>query len=381
MLAYEAYFDALRPLRTTTDKWKSIVAGLVVVRLVDDWLDGGPCAINKNPASVQAVREAVARVPERDPIRPVLCDLMDIVTQSEIATIQTIAAPMIGYGNMLESTGQWTLSRDVFASLLSRAQTVQDHLTTAYTARRFGLVLRLLGQLDASDKAYNLVRQSAVKLGMPHIHLQSQMGYANNLMMRGRLVDAEKIIDTAAKEAESLEMTGIYADVLIGKGAIVMERKDHLAGIHIGQSSLKYVPGGETRDILLANIGASFIGYGNHSAAKKILIPLLRGAQEAGSRQRILINLLEIAAKDGDKSAFERYRKKLDGTLTLPVLQAHYHLFLGKGYHTFGAISAAKEEQRIALAIAEEYGLHQARTIILDDASVRVLSRKASVGG
>ena len=143
MLTYEAYFDALRPLRTTTDKWKSILAGLLVVRLVDDWLDGGPCVIDKNPASVQAIREAVARIAERDPVRPILCDLVDVVTQSETATVQTIAAPMLAYGNILESTGQWSLSRDVFANMLDRAQAVQDHSITARTARRFGLVLRL----------------------------------------------------------------------------------------------------------------------------------------------------------------------------------------------------------------------------------------------
>src|SRR5580704_926003 len=111
MLAYEAYFDALAPLKTTTDAWKSIMAGLVVLRLVDDWLDSGPSAIKNNPASVQAAREAVARVSEKDQARPILCDLVDIVTQSEQCMVQTIAASMPDYGNMLEFGGRCNLAR------------------------------------------------------------------------------------------------------------------------------------------------------------------------------------------------------------------------------------------------------------------------------
>jgi hypothetical protein len=154
MLAYEAYFDALEPLRTTTNAWKSILAGLVVLRLVDDWLDGGPIAIRNNPASVLAVREAIARVSERDPVLPVLCNLVDVVTQSEQTIFQTIAGPMLDYGNMLASTDRCSLSQNVFASLLDRAQAVQDNLTIARTARRLGLVLRLLGQLETLPTAH-----------------------------------------------------------------------------------------------------------------------------------------------------------------------------------------------------------------------------------
>jgi hypothetical protein len=171
MLAYEAYFDALKPLHTTSDAWKSILAGLVVLRLVDDWLNEGTSAITKNPASVQAVREAIARIPERDRVRPILCNLVDIVTQSEQIAVQTIADSMLDYGNMLEMTGQWPLSRDVLANLLSRAQAVQDRSTTICTAQRFALVLRQLGQLDASDRAYTIVRQIAGKINRPDMNL------------------------------------------------------------------------------------------------------------------------------------------------------------------------------------------------------------------
>ena len=149
------------------------------------------------------------------------------------------------------------------------------------------------------------------------------MGYVNNLILRGRLTDAEKIIDAVTKEAISLEMMDLYADALSTKSIIAIERKDYLAGIQVAQSAIIHAPEGDTKDRILSNIGGSFIGYGNHHAAKKTLIPLLSRVHEEDSRQRILINLLEIAAKDGDKPTFERYRQKLDRVVTLPVFCRH----------------------------------------------------------
>jgi tetratricopeptide (TPR) repeat protein len=369
MLAYEAYFDALKPLHTTSDAWKSILAGLVVLRLVDDWLNEGTSAITKNPASVQAAREAIARIPERDRVRPILCNLVDIVTQSEQIAVQTIADSVLDYGNMLEMAGRWPLSRDVFASLLNRAQNAQDHLTTARTARRLGLILRMLGQLDASDRVYTLVHQMATRINIPKMDLGAHIGSANNLVMRGRLAEAGKILDTVATEAKSLGMTDIWGDALHEQSAIALERKDYLTGIRISQTVLMHVSNPVERDRVLINIGAAFVGHGDHSAAKDFLIPLLQRTQEEGLRQMSLINLLEIAAKDGDKTAFERYHHELDGILTLPALQAHYHLYLGKGYYTFGSPAAAVEEWQYALAIAEEHGLNQVRSFIIDDFS------------
>jgi hypothetical protein len=220
----------------------------------------------------------------------------------------------------------------------------------------------------------------AIKLKAPEIYLQSQSGYVSNLIVRGRLTDAKRIISAVATEAKSLEMMDLHTEALVIQSNIALEQRDYLAGIHIGQAAITYAPGQVARDLLLASIGGASVGYGDHDTAKKILIPLSRRAQGERVRQNALVNLLEVAAKDGDQPAFERYRQKLDGTLTLPVIQAHYHLFLGKGYHNFGSVSKAIEEQQRALAIADRYGLYQARATILDDPSVRALGHSRCVG-
>src|SRR5580704_11190010 len=190
MLAYEAYFDALAPLKTTSDAWKSIMAGLVVLRLVDDWLGSGSLAIAENPANVHAARDAVARMPESDPLRPPLCDLIDIVAQSEQSTVQAVAATMLDYGRLLQFADRWTLARDVFVSLLKWSSIKRDQQTVARTARRLGLVLRRLDQLDASDSAYAIAVQTSSDIKQPSIFLRVRMGLALNLLDRSNFAAA-----------------------------------------------------------------------------------------------------------------------------------------------------------------------------------------------
>jgi hypothetical protein len=109
-----------------------------------------------------------------------------------------------------------------------------------------------------------------------------------------------------------------------------------------------------------------FAGLRDHEAAKKILIPLQEHVQEETIRHNALLNLLDIAAKERDKKSFAHYRSELDGKISSPEMQVHYHLYLGKGYDGFWRPAAATEERHTALAIATAYGLHQLRTLVLD---------------
>jgi tetratricopeptide (TPR) repeat protein len=187
--------------------------------------------------------------------------------------------------------------------------------------------------------------------------------------MRNRFIEAEKILNTVIIEAKSLGMAEICGYALHDQVLIASARRDYLTSIRLSQAILADTSIITGKDSALFNLSASFIGHGDHQAAKKIMMPLLRRTQEEGVRQLLLINLLEIAAKDGDRNAFNEYHQKLDGTLTLPMPEAYYYLYLGKGYHTFGSPAAAMEYRQRALAIAEEHGLNQVRSFILDDLS------------
>jgi tetratricopeptide (TPR) repeat protein len=367
MLAYEAYFDALKPLNTSTDAWKSIVAGLVVLRLVDDWLDEGVSAIAKNPANVQAVREAIARVPEKDPVRSMLCNIIDIVTQSEQAAVQTIAASMFDYGRILHNVNYWTLARDVLISLLRRAGIAQDNEITAQAARHLGRILKHLGQLDASDRMYSIAVQASSVINQHGFSLTARMGAVPNLISRGRFIEASIALDAITTDVESLGLMDYMGDVLQDRAWIMCMRKNYHAALPIYKTSLMYPSIPPATDRRLLSLGGTLVGCGYHDAAKKILIPLQEQVQEETVRSQAMINLLEIAAKERDRQAFVRYRAELDGNLPLPELQVHYHLYLGKGYQNFWRPMAAMEERQTALAIATEYGLHQLRALVLDD--------------
>ena len=83
MLAHEAYLDTLRSIRSTTAEWRAVVAGFLVLRLVDGWLDEHGPLVTRDTAAVYAVREALSGMRDRDPGLPMLRELVDIVIQSE----------------------------------------------------------------------------------------------------------------------------------------------------------------------------------------------------------------------------------------------------------------------------------------------------------
>jgi hypothetical protein len=193
------------------------------------------------------------------------------------------------------------------------------------------------------------------------------MGMALNLLYRGSFAAADKVFREVAVEAQPLGLIDQMSEALQGMSSVAFMRKDYRASIKVCTQSIIYQSRPLAKSRQLVNLGAALVGCGDHDAARKILIPLREETGEEISRQRILINLLEMAAKERDKRAFECYREELHGKLSLPELQVHYHLYLGKGYHGFWRPAAAMEERQIALAIATEHGLHQLRTFVLGE--------------
>jgi hypothetical protein len=364
MLTHEAYLDTLRSTRSTTAEWRAVLAGFLVLRLIDAWLDDDGHLVPRDSAGLHAVQEALAGMRDKDRERPILCELVDMVIQSEHSGVQSIASQMFNYGQILHFTNQWGLALDVFASLLSHALAVQDQLTSIWAAIRLGLVLNQLGQMDSSQDAYTLASQWALSTNRLDLYCIAYRGIALNYMYLGHCNEAERIIDTTIVEAEAHGLTDILAAGLHTKSALEVSRGHYGAAIQLGETALTYMDRPEVKDRLLVNLGGAFVGSGDHIIAKKILSSVVQRTEEDQTRQRALINLLEIAAKDRDRVAFDRRRCELHGTLVLPDLQAHYHLYLGKGHHIFENPIAARDAWQDAYTIAMAHGLAQTCTKI-----------------
>ncbi|MGH7617657.1 MAG: hypothetical protein ACREPM_10545, partial [Gemmatimonadaceae bacterium] len=59
-----AFFEALAKIDESDPNWHSVSAGLVVMRLIDQWVTTGTDAVHSDSWGINAVREAVAELPE-----------------------------------------------------------------------------------------------------------------------------------------------------------------------------------------------------------------------------------------------------------------------------------------------------------------------------
>src|SRR5215218_89906 len=85
-LRHLAFFEALATTDEKDPSWRALSAGLVVMRLVDDWVDTGYDTITSESWSVVAVREAIAAV-EATPLRRILTSIVDTIVSSPMVDV------------------------------------------------------------------------------------------------------------------------------------------------------------------------------------------------------------------------------------------------------------------------------------------------------
>src|SRR5436853_4021407 len=81
MIRHQVYFDTLGSMREDSASWRSVFAGLSVLRLVDCYLEGGSPVDPASWAQLHSVRSAIEAVSEGDPIRAVLLAVLDETTK------------------------------------------------------------------------------------------------------------------------------------------------------------------------------------------------------------------------------------------------------------------------------------------------------------
>jgi uncharacterized delta-60 repeat protein len=76
-VCHQPFIESLERLEPDTIEWRSILAGLLVLRLADTVREQGRSLIDADWAGVYSIRETVNSVNEGDPVRRVLSRLLD----------------------------------------------------------------------------------------------------------------------------------------------------------------------------------------------------------------------------------------------------------------------------------------------------------------
>ena len=354
-----AFFEALAEMDEAQAEWRATSAGLVVLRLFDAWTDEGPAVTAPDAWGVRAVREAVALVDARTPVRRILEGIVDAMVASPDGDLDAIAPRLMAYGRALDYEGRWRLAADVFRTLVEHAHPIDDTDLAADANMRLGYCARMLGDSDEAAAAYRRAGEVARGAGDIVKVLRATIGEAKVALARGNLPHAESVLDETIRAAEREGLTEVRAMALHDRADVAHRRGDFELAIRLGYEALEGTAGPAERDRVLGDIASAFLDLGVRSAARDAYLVLAATAQEQYVRWTSNINLLEIATLDRCEPVFEQYRRELADTDLPPVLAAHFHLYAGRGFHAFGHDGLARDAYERALAVATRHGFHK----------------------
>ena len=358
-LRHLPFFVELSGLREGDDAWRAATAGLVVLRLVDAWIENGPAAVAADAWGPRAVRSAIDEMPTRAPVRSILSGIVQTMTESRAVDIARIAPRLMAYARSLDFEGRWPLAIDVYQTILAHVHPVTEPDLAIDANMRLGACGRMVGNWDLAAAGYGQAGLIAEREGDLMGVLRSQIGVAKLALARGNMPRAEQMLDETIDRAGRHGFEELRAIALHDRSTVAHARGDYERAVRFAYEALDGLSAASDRDRVLADIAASFLDLGVRSAARDAYMILAATAEEQYSRWSSTLNLLEIAALDRCEPVFEQYRRELDVAPLTPDLRATLHLQVGKGQEIFGDNELARDSFERALEVASASKLHQ----------------------
>jgi tetratricopeptide (TPR) repeat protein len=358
MIRHQVYFDTLGSMQEDSASWRSVFAGLSVLRLVDTYDPTGPSSTPANWAQLHAVRTAIEEMSDGDAVRGVLtCVLEEITTRSKVD--DTVCAALMGYGRALDYEASWGLATDVFSTVAALAKPERNARLAVEANIAVGGTARRNGDWDMSARAYSQAAYIADTLGDHPGVLAVQVGIANTYLAKGNFPEAQTILDDVIVQARDENLPELQGHALHTRGVLASRRGEHAEGLKLAYEALNLSRKLVDRDGILEDIAAMFVQLGMHDSARDVHLVLSATAQTKFVRWSATLNLMELASLDGMEQVFDTYARELAKAPMGAWIRSHYLLFLGEGFDRFGRHEAAIETLHEASTFAESNQIHQ----------------------
>lgn len=358
-LKHVAFFEALAGLDEADPNWHGITAGLVVLRLVDAWIDEGPHVVTADAWGVRAVRASLADVAQTTTVRAILESVVDALESSTAVEMHSIAPRLLAYAQALDYEAKWALAADVYRTILAHSHPVEDSDIAIHAYLRLGACLRQLGQTDEAAGAYGAAGQISAAVGDIIGVLRARMGDAKIAIERGNMPRAEMILDDTIQRASGDALSAVRSLALHDRSYVAYLRGDFDFAIKLAYGAFRDSASQRERDRILGDIAASFVKLGLLDSARDAYLVLATTAQEQYVRWTSVLNLLDIASMDGSEPLFERYRRELAHATLAPLTEAQFHLSVGQGYHRLGKLEVAVPALEQAISLSARHGFNQ----------------------
>jgi tetratricopeptide (TPR) repeat protein len=338
--------------------WRSAMAGLVTLRLVDAWLEDGPAVTLDDSWGFRGVNSAIDDIDEGTPIRTILGRVVDALKERK-PDIHVVVTPLMAYGQALEYDAKWTLAADVYQTVLAHLHPVEDSDASIAAHLRLASCYRSLNRMDDAVEAYASASEVANAVGDIVGILRARIGEARIDTLRGNLPRAESILDETIARAQSADLRDVRSRALHDRSGVATLSGQYELAVRFAYEALEHSTAPTERDRILSDIAGAFIYLGVFSAARDAYLVLSVTAQEQYIRWAATLNLLEIAAQTGSEMLFEQHRRQLASEQLPPFLATGFELNLGTGYQLFGNLAKARLHLERAMALAGDHGLNQ----------------------
>ena len=353
------FFTELASLDEDDPSWRAISAGLVLLRLVDAWIEDGASVVAADGWGVRSVEACLEEMPAGMPARAILMSTLTTLVAARCGDMHTVAPRLMAYARTLDLDAKWALAADVYDTVLAHVHPDEESEVVITALLHRGHCVRELGDLAAASDSFNTAAELAHRSGDMIGTLRARIGEAKIVLARGNLPAAEAILEETAVRASEHQLLEVRSMATHDRALIAYARGQYDRAVRFAYDALHDSVNETERDRILGDLATSFSMLGVKSAARDANLILAATARGQFQRWIATINLMELAAEDAVAVQFERYRQQLDVADLPPFLRAQFELHVGRGYQLFGRFSDAKQWLDRALGSATAHSFNQ----------------------
>jgi tetratricopeptide (TPR) repeat protein len=336
-----AFFRAASAEVEGSNDYRELLAGLVVLRLLDKWR-----SLNRDIESrgrdFEPVERAVAALddgPMRDALHQLVVSIAEFVEGSADARF----AMLVDYAWLLEHDARWDVAADVYLTAIEIGSKRQGLLPEYYG--RASVCFRHLGQLDRAEAMLRHGLRVAAEIGDLFWSLLLRLCEGNLARHKGDLVEAGRVHEVVMAEADAKGLTFVSAQARHDRGHVAYYQKQFgLAADHF-HTAMRLYADTELKMRALSDLALVIADMGHLDVARTAFSAVRHSDRmDVESRNIAALNLMWIATMARDRAQFETIRRELVDQRLTGRLLAHYHIIAGEGALAFDDPSAAQRE-------------------------------------
>ena len=353
------FFTELAALVDHDAAWRSVSAGLVLLRLVDAWIEEGAAVVAADGWGVRSVAAAIEEMPAGSPARAILSSALDSLTSARGGDMHSVAPRLMAYARSLDLDGKWSLAADVYDTIIAHVHPDEESEIAVNALLRRGHCLREVGEFGEATNSFSTAAELAHRSGDMIGALRARIGEAKIIFARGNLPAADALLNETVALANEHNLIEVRSMAKHDRAQIAITGGNYDLAVRYAYEAMHDSVSETERDRILNDLAAAFYYLGVKSAARDAFLILAATAREQYQRWLATINLMELAAEDGAEIQFERYRQQLASAELPPVLRVQFELDAGRSYQHLGDTQSAEVWLRKALGTASTHSFNR----------------------